>query len=109
MASLAQIPPFHLDLWQTQNVYYELLQVISREQHVQFSGKWLDRFQKLGELLGVAVAESLLARGSISLEVEPADPTSELMQEAGAATAADVAMMSSHGLQMPAGPGMTSA
>jgi hypothetical protein len=98
-----------LDLWQAQNVYYELLLVISRERHVQFSGKWLDRFQKLGELLGVAVGEFLLARGSISLEVEPAYPTSKLVQEAGAAAAADAVMMSSHGLQMPAGPGMTGA
>jgi hypothetical protein len=109
VASLAQVPPFHLDLWQAQNVYYELLQMISREQHVQFSGKWLDRFQQLGEQLGVAVGESLLARGFISLEVEPAYPTSELVQEAGAAAVADAVMMSSHGLQMPIGPIMTSA
>jgi len=109
VASLAQVPPFHLDLWQAQNVYYELLQAISRERHVQFSGKWLDRFQKLGELLGVAVGESLFAQGSISLEVEPAYPTSEVVQEAGAAAAADAVVMSSHGLQMPAGPGITSA
>jgi hypothetical protein len=109
VARLVQVPPFHLDLWQAQNVYYELLLVISRERHVQFSGKWLDRFQKLGELLGVAVGEFLLARGSISLEVEPAYPTSKLVQEAGAAAAADAVMMSSHGLQMPAGPGMTGA
>ena len=78
--------------------------MISREQHVRFSAKWPDRFQKLGELLGVAVGESLPVRGSISREVEPEYLTSELVQEAGAAAATDAIMMSSHGLQVPAGP-----
>lgn len=45
-----------------------------------------------------------LARGSVFVEVEPAYPTSELVQETGAAAVADAVMMSSHGLQMPAGP-----
>lgn len=109
IASLAQVPPFHLDLWQAQNVYYELLQGISREQHIQFSGKWLDLFQQVGELLGVAVGESLLARRFVSAEVEPAHPTSGPLQKAGAAAVPGAVMISSQRPQMPAGPGMTNA
>jgi len=109
VASLARVPPFHLDLWQAQNVYYELLQVILREQHVQFSGEWLDRFQRLGRQLGVAVGESLLARGSTSLEVVPARPTSGLAKEAGAPAVAGVVMMSSPGVQTSTEPGISNA
>jgi hypothetical protein len=73
---LAQIPPFHLDLWQAQNVYYKLLQAISRDQNLRFSRKWFDRFEKVGELLGVAV---------ITLAIQLPDPTSDLVPLATAA------------------------
>ena len=109
VVSLAHVPPFRLELWQAQNVYYELLQMISSEQQVQFNERWPHRFRKLGEQLGVAVGEAQLGRGSISPEVKPVHPNSELVQEGGAAAAAAAVMMSSHGLQMPTGPGMTSA
>jgi hypothetical protein len=88
VVSLAHVPPFRLDLWQAQNVYYELLQMISREQQVQFNEQWLERFRKLGEQLGIALGEAPLGRGSISPEVEPAHPNSELVQEGDAAAAA---------------------
>jgi alpha-amylase/alpha-mannosidase (GH57 family) len=110
VASLAQVPPFHLDLWQAQNVYYGMLQAILRTQPVQFTGEWLDRFQQLGERLGVAVGESLSSRGSKSLEIVPSHPTSGLVRQAGPpAVVAGAVMMSSPGLQTPADPGMTSA
>ena len=104
MAALAQVPPFHVDLWQAQNVYCERLHIISREQYLAFGEKWLRHFQKLGKLLGVAVGESLLARGSASPELEAAYPTSEFEKEGGAA--ADAAMINARVLPMP---GMTSA
>jgi len=102
VVSLAHAPPFDLDLWRAQNVYYQLLQVISREQHVRYSKKWLDHFQKLGDLLGVAVGDSLHARASASLKVEPMSRTPGLVQATCAAR--DAVMMGSHELQIPAGP-----
>jgi alpha-amylase/alpha-mannosidase (GH57 family) len=104
LVSLAQAPPIHLDLWQAQNVYYELSQAILREQHVQVSRRWLDLFQKLGELLGVATGEAVLARLTASPAVEPAHPASAFAQKALAAAASHAAVMSLDGLQMPAGP-----
>jgi alpha-amylase/alpha-mannosidase (GH57 family) len=96
---LAGGPPFRLDLWPVQNVYYERLQVISSEPPMR--GKWLECFQRLGELLGVAVATSLLARPSISVAVEPTYLDPELVQKVVAAAASSV-VLSSDRLQMPA-------
>jgi alpha-amylase/alpha-mannosidase (GH57 family) len=109
VTSLAEVPPFHLDLWQAQNVYYEVLQAILREQHIHFSREWLDRFQQLGEQLGVAMGESLRARGSKSLEAQPACPPAGLAREAGAPAVTGAVVMGSPGLQAPADPGMTGA
>jgi hypothetical protein len=103
LVSLAQVPRIHLDLWQAQNVYYELSQVILREQLMQVSRRWVDLFQKLGELLGVAIGEPLLTRLSASPALEPAHPVSAFAQEALAAAASQAAVMSLDGLQMPAG------
>jgi alpha-amylase/alpha-mannosidase (GH57 family) len=103
VAALAQVPPFHVDLWQAQNVYFERLHVISREQQVQFGEKWLRHFRHLAERLGVAAKEALPPRASVSLEVEPAYPTSEFEKEGCAA--ADVARINARILPMP---GMTS-
>jgi len=104
LVSLAPAPPFDLDLWRAQNVYCELLQVISPVQHVRYSKKWLDHFQNLGELLGVAVGDSLHARGSVSPKAERMSRPSGLVPEGCAAQ--DV-MMGSHHLEIPAGPGIT--
>ena len=101
---LTQVPPFRLDLWQAQNVYCERLQVISREQDVRFSEKWLDAFQKLGTLLGVTVDKALLARSSKPVAVEPIYPDSELVRKAIAAAASDIVALSSDGLQVLAEP-----
>jgi len=99
VVSLAQAPPFDLDLWQAQNVYYELLQVISREQPVRYGKKWLDRFHKLGDRLGITVGDCLRARGAVS----PKSGTSGVVPEDRAARDA---VMLRH-LQIPAGPGIT--
>ena len=101
---LTQVPPFRLGLWQAQNVYCERLQVISREQDVRFSEKWLDAFQKLGTLLGVTVDKALLARSSKPVAVEPIYPDSELVRKAIAAAASDIVALSSDGLKVLAEP-----
>ena len=99
---LAGAPPFRLDLWQAQNVYYERLQVISREQPIRFSGKWLDCFQRVGELLGVAVDRSLLARSAMTVAIQPAYSDSALVQNVVAAASSDTVVLSSDRARMPA-------
>ena len=107
LVSLLKVPPLHLDLWQAQNIYYERLQVVSREKYLQLSEKWIERFQKLGGLLGVAVDESLFARGSTPIEVELAHSISESVNKIGA-PAADAVVISSHNPQTAAESEMTS-
>jgi len=98
---LAKVPSFGLDLWQAQNVYYERLRVISREQDIRWSGTWLDRFQNLGKLLGIAVDESMPVRKSPSIVLEPVCPDAELVKKVVTA-ASETVVMSSDRLQMPA-------
>lgn len=74
LTSLARVPPFHVDLWHAQNVYYDLLQTILGDPRAKVSGKWHDNFQKLGELLGVAGGEALVKPRSTNMEVEPVCP-----------------------------------
>jgi hypothetical protein len=102
LVSLAQVPPIHFELWQAQNVYYELSQAILCEQHLQVSPRWLDLFQKLGELLGVAVADALLARLTSSPAVEAPHPASTFVREA-VLTAPHAALMSLDEIQRRAG------
>ncbi len=79
---LAQYPLFKSDLWQAQNVYYEVLQAISPAQDVRLSRRWFERFQRLGDLLGVA------ANG---ITVQSAAQVPEM----AAATTSDAVVMSS--------------
>ncbi|MGA8272114.1 MAG: DUF3536 domain-containing protein [Candidatus Sulfotelmatobacter sp.] len=106
LVSLLKVSPLHLDLWHAQNVYYERLQAILCEKHVQLSEKWVGHFQELGELLGVAVGD-LLAWGSASPKAEPSASTSEFVQKAGSPSAADAVVMSSHSTQMSTESEMT--
>jgi alpha-amylase/alpha-mannosidase (GH57 family) len=99
---LAGVPPFRLDLWQAQNVYYERLQVISCEQPIRFSGKWFDCFHRVGELLGVAVDRSLLARSSSSVAMEPANSATELVENVVAAASSGTVVLSSDQLRASA-------
>ena len=72
-ARLASLPPFRVNLWRTQNTFYELLQRVYPEAEALASGRltaplsswpgqapaqartWLTRFQQLGEHLKVRV------------------------------------------------------
>jgi len=58
LVQLAQVPPFHVDLWEAQNQYYELLQTISASSHLYVDRTWLGHFHKLGDELGVAPSQS---------------------------------------------------
>ena len=62
IAQLAQALPFEVDLWKTQNVYYDLGRAMleaqqedRREEMVGGNGEWLSHFRALGEKLRVGV------------------------------------------------------
>ncbi|MFN4259619.1 MAG: malto-oligosyltrehalose synthase [Gemmataceae bacterium] len=63
MVELARALPFEVDLWQAQNAYYSLLQVVYAEYQGQaLLGQeniqlWVDRFIALGNQLGVQVGD----------------------------------------------------
>jgi alpha-amylase/alpha-mannosidase (GH57 family) len=54
---LAQIPPFHLDLWEAQNQFYEVMQAIASSGRLHVDATWLHHFYRLGDELGVAPAQ----------------------------------------------------
>lgn len=62
VAMLAQILPFEVNLWKTQNVYYDLGRSMLEAQEQQrlgefvgSNGEWLEHFRSLGEKLHVGV------------------------------------------------------
>ena len=61
LVKLAHVPPFKVDLWEAQNLYYELLQTISANSHLYVDRNWLGHFHKLGDELGVAPSQSFAA------------------------------------------------
>ncbi|PYX88142.1 MAG: hypothetical protein DMG67_17835 [Acidobacteria bacterium] len=76
---LASLLPFHVDLWNAQNIYYELMQkhplpLAQRdEQSVQPDEKrdaeealrWHELFRKLGDLLKVRLQEPSIQTGEV--------------------------------------------
>jgi hypothetical protein len=57
LVSLARVPPLEVDLWKSQNVYYQLVEALSGVSHTRISGAWLDHFRGLGKWLGMAVPQ----------------------------------------------------
>ena len=57
LVAFARILPFKVDLWNPQNIYYELLGGLSAKPHSQATNGWLDRFRGLGGSLGIAVPQ----------------------------------------------------
>ncbi|HEY6184677.1 MAG TPA: DUF3536 domain-containing protein [Terriglobales bacterium] len=58
LVQLAHVSPFQVDLWEAQNLYYDLLKVISANSHLYVDRTWLGHFHKLGDELGVAPSQS---------------------------------------------------
>lgn len=60
--ALAAALPFEVDLWNVQNIYYDMLQTVFRELRSRADAgdesarRWVDRFTALGENLSVAIA-----------------------------------------------------
>jgi alpha-amylase/alpha-mannosidase (GH57 family) len=64
VVALARSLPFEVDLWQVQNIYYELRQSVYRELLAQSDEKaraWVESFHSLGRQLGMAEAEPQVA------------------------------------------------
>lgn len=62
VATLAEVLPFEVNLWKTQNVYYDLGRAVFEAQEqqrlaevVDSNGQWLEHFRVLGEKLHVGV------------------------------------------------------
>jgi len=55
--ALSRVQPFELNLWKSQNAYYELSQAVSGNGHGIINEAWLSHFRSLGQWLGVAVPQ----------------------------------------------------
>ena len=62
VVSLSRVEPFDLNLWKSQNAYYELSQGVSGNGHGSVSEAWLNHFRGLGQWLGVALPQLPAAR-----------------------------------------------
>jgi alpha-amylase/alpha-mannosidase (GH57 family) len=56
VVALSRSQPFDLNLWKSQNAYYELSQAISGNGHGA-PADWLDHFRRLGRWLGIALPQ----------------------------------------------------
>jgi len=56
VVALSRAQPFDLNLWKSQNAYYELSQAIAGNGHGA-SADWLDHFRRLGQWLGIALPQ----------------------------------------------------
>jgi len=57
VVSLSRLQPFELNLWKSQNAYYELSQVLAGNGRSAVNEAWLNHFRGLGQWLGVAVPQ----------------------------------------------------
>ena len=57
LVSLSRVPPLEVDLWKSQNVYYQLIETLSEANPRRMSGACLDHFRGLGNWLGVSVPQ----------------------------------------------------
>ena len=57
LVSLSRVPPIEVDLWKSQNVYYQMVEALSGASQTRVSSDWLDHFRGLGEWLGVTVPQ----------------------------------------------------
>jgi alpha-amylase/alpha-mannosidase (GH57 family) len=73
--------PFHLDLWQPQNMYYGLLRSISG-QTSSVNGTWLEHFRNLGDRLGMAPCQFRSVPDPTSDAADLVFSNSELVEQA---------------------------
>jgi alpha-amylase/alpha-mannosidase (GH57 family) len=54
VVALSRVQPFELNLWKSQNAYYELSQAVSGNERGMVNEAWLSHFRGLGDWLGIA-------------------------------------------------------
>ncbi len=57
LVALSRVQPFELDLWKSQNTYYQLSQAIAGNGHGLVNEVWLSHFHGLGQWLRVALPQ----------------------------------------------------
>jgi alpha-amylase/alpha-mannosidase (GH57 family) len=57
VVSLSRMQPFDLNLWKSQNAYYELSQAIAGNGRTIAHEEWLNHFRRLGQWLGIALPQ----------------------------------------------------
>ena len=57
VVALSRAQPFDLNLWKSQNAYYELSQAIAGNGHGAVRDDWLEHFRRLGQWLGIALPQ----------------------------------------------------
>jgi alpha-amylase/alpha-mannosidase (GH57 family) len=60
--ALSRVQPFELNVWKSQNAYYELSQAVSGHGQEFANEVWLSHFRELGQWLGVAQPQLTLPR-----------------------------------------------
>lgn len=55
--ALSRVQPFELNLWKSQNAYYELSQAVSGNGHGIVNEAWLSHFRDLAQWLGIALPQ----------------------------------------------------
>ena len=79
---LARVPPFHVDLWETQNRYCELSRAMQSSGRCPADRAWLSHFRKLGDVLGIAPWQVVPAQLGSGQEDTHASKASELPRSA---------------------------
>ncbi len=59
LVSLTCDPPMEVDLWRSQNIYYQLVEALTGTDHSRLSQAWLHHFRALGKWLGVAPPQQI--------------------------------------------------
>jgi len=75
VASVARVVPFEVNLWNSQNVYYELVQAVSAQARLRpgnGADALLERMAGMGERLGLAASATTPPKASLPLE--PSSP-----------------------------------
>jgi hypothetical protein len=80
--------PFELNLWQAQNIWYDVLMKSSRfllSLEARAAERWRDKFLELGRQLGIAVEQLVVEEGSLAegSRLTPLESTSLAIKGAG--------------------------
>jgi alpha-amylase/alpha-mannosidase (GH57 family) len=57
LVALSRLHPFEMNLWKSQNAYYELSQAVAGNGHGILTEAWLNHFLGLGKWLGIALPQ----------------------------------------------------